>query len=437
MGDSIVGGAETNDVSVPYANLLHAVAQTALGTAQYGTGPIQIARGIDMCWKLPDSAGMEPIYRICIFGDESRFSDQIRTCLTNQLAEFDLKVGQEVDLLFGSDESTGRPENLATVGVFFGASPKPKYQSPSAIQDHHPVIPVVSQLVQCSKELPEEVSAFNAIANDGASSDTAIASSILECLGLMPSRRRVFLSYRRTEAREVALQLFDELSARQFDVFLDTHEVRPGAVFQDVLWHQLCDSDVMLMLDTETYFESRWTVEEFGKANLKKAAILRVGFPEVERDKNLSVTESIDLNADGFDDDGLINPANVDRIADGVERLRSKSVAVRQANLIGSYRTAVTQLDGKMEKPGPLRRLLTTFPTGQEITVYPAVGVPTSDLVNKIANDAVSGEFAVLYDSAGVLESWQDHLEWLGFRVENFRWIRAEASAFALKEFAQ
>lgn len=403
----------------------------------YGTGPVQTADGIDMHRKLYNSTDMEPIYRICIFGDESRFSHRIQTCLSEQLAEFDLKIGHEVDLYLGPDDNIGQPENLATVGVFFGASPIPKYQSPSAIQVHHPIIPVVSQLAQCSKELPEEVSAFNAIANDGANSDTSIASSILECLGLMPSRRRVFLSYRRTEARDVALQLFDELSARQFDVFLDTHEVRPGAIFQDVLWHQLCDADVMLMLDTDTYFESRWTVEEFGKANLKKAAILRVGFPDVVRDKNLSVTESIDLGSNGFDSNGMINPVNVDRIADGVERLRSKSVAVRQANLIGSYRKAVTRLNGKVEKPGPLRRLLTTFPTGHEITVYPAVGVPTSDLVNKIANDSGSGEFAVLYDSAGVLKSWQDHLEWLGYRVENFRWIKAEASAFELKEFAQ
>jgi len=380
---------------------------------------------------------MKPIYRICIFGDATRFVAAIRSSLIEQLSDFDLKVGQEVELQISPTNPAAVSEILATVGIYFGNDPITPYLKPEAIQSHHPIIPIVSHLNRCGAELPREVSEFNAMESEGEGKSVAIASSILECLGLMPSRRRVFLSYRRTESRNIALQLFDELSSRQFDVFLDTHEVRPGAIFQDVLWHHLCDADVLLMLDTETYFESRWTVEEFGKANLKKAAILRIGFPNVVRDKNLSVTDSIDLEKIDFDEHGLINAANLDTIADGVERLRSKSIAVRQANLIGSYRTAVSQLNGTVEKPGPLRRLVTTFPSGKRLTVYPAVGVPTSDLVNKIANDADKNEFAVLYDSAGVLASWQEHLEWLGYRVEQFRWLRAEASALELREFAK
>jgi len=41
----------------------------------------------------------------------------------------------------------------------------------------------------------------------------------------LPAQRRVFVSYRRNESRDAAVQLFEELSARQFDVFLDTHSV--------------------------------------------------------------------------------------------------------------------------------------------------------------------------------------------------------------------
>ena len=77
-----------------------------------------------------------------------------------------------------------------------------------------------------------------------------LASAILECVGLMRRQRRVFLSYRSVESRAAALQLHDLLTARGFDVFLDTHVIRPGDPFQDVLWHRLCDSDVLIMLDT-------------------------------------------------------------------------------------------------------------------------------------------------------------------------------------------
>ena len=377
---------------------------------------------------------MEPIYRIILLGSESHFSGDIRQSVEDQLKEFDLSIGDEVELIRNSDQVDQR-NHVATVVLFFGDDPSPPYSLPSHIQPHHPVIPIVSSLDRCSLELPCQISHWNAMGRAGQSAPNAIASAVLECLGLMPARRRLFLSYRRVESRDVALQLFDELSARQFDVFLDTHEVRPGAVFQDVLWHSLCECDVMVMLDTAQYFASRWTREEFGKANLKKAAILRVGWPDVSRDENLSVTESSDLNASDFDVDGRLLAASIERISDAVERLRSKSISVRQANLVGSLRAAVDQMNGRVDEPGPMRRVVASFPGGKSLTVYPTVGVPTSEVLNKIADDAEGKDYALLYDHAGVLGRWLEHLDWLGGGLDGFRWIRSAAVADALTDF--
>src|SRR5262249_25131364 len=58
----------------------------------------------------------------------------------------------------------------------------------------------------------------------------------------------------------------NSMSARHFDVFLDTHSVSVAADFQAALWHRLCDSDVLVMLDTPDYFASRWTTAEWGRA---------------------------------------------------------------------------------------------------------------------------------------------------------------------------
>ena len=65
--------------------------------------------------------------------------------------------------------------------------------------------------------------------------------------------------------------------------------------------------------------------------------------------------------------------------------------------------------------------------------MYPVVGVPTSEVVNRIVLDAEEHECALLYDNIGILQSWQEHLEWLGERVDRFHWIKAEASYQALK----
>src|SRR3546814_3711382 len=99
---------------------------------------------------------------------------------------------------------------------------------------------------------------------------------MLECVGLLRRQRRVFVSYRRVESRAAALQLPDLLASRGFDVFLDTHDIRPGEPFQDVLWHRLVDSGVSVMLDTPTYFDSRWSRKEIGRASAEEIQGLRV-----------------------------------------------------------------------------------------------------------------------------------------------------------------
>ena len=366
-------------------------------------------------------------YQICVFGQVGNFKYELNAALSDQLAEFALNIGKEVELALPGDATT-EDATVATVGLFFGDDPKPAYDRPNALSDYDPVIPVVSSLQRCSDELPDEACRFNAMAWSKPNAANQIASGVLECLGLVPARRRIFLSYRRTESRNVALQLFDELSQRQFDVFLDTHEIRSGAVFQDVLWHHLSDCDVMLMLDTASYFQSRWTTEEFGRAILKKASILRVGYPGVVRDKNLSVTDTLDLADTDFTSDGTMTSFAIDRLADGVERLRSKSVAVRQSCLVGSFRSAVEQLSGKLAEPGQMRRVQASFSSGRTLQVYPIVGVPTSDIVNKIVDDASGDECALLYDHVGILQSWQAHLEWLGERIDRFHWIRSDSA---------
>ena len=60
----------------------------------------------------------------------------------------------------------------------------------------------------------------------------------------------VYLSYKRVDSAAAVLQLHEALGSFGFDVFLDTFDVRPGEDFQAILWHRLCDSDVMIIPDT-------------------------------------------------------------------------------------------------------------------------------------------------------------------------------------------
>lgn len=377
---------------------------------------------------------MTPFYRICAFGNTAGFTDEIRNALSSSLSDFGLGLDAEVELIVGS-ESRRLDPTVSSMGLFFGGDPVPRYERPTELGHYDPVIPIVSGISSVGLELPIEVSGYNAMACTEGGAPDKIAGAVLECLGIVPSRRRVFLSYRRCESQHIALQLFDELSREQFEVFLDTHEIRPGAVFQDILHHHLSDCDVLVMLDTATYFESRWTTEEFASATTKKAAIFRVGFPRVARTDAIQVTDELSLDSHHFASDGKLSDATLANISDSLERLRSKSVATRQAILLGSFRAALLAANGTMTEPGRYRRTIASFPCGRNLVVYPAVGVPTSEQLNRIVDDSGEDECAVLYDRVGVLETWQTHLDWLGARVDSFRWIKADEAATSISEF--
>src|SRR3546814_16006263 len=79
---------------------------------------------------------------------------------------------------------------------------------------------------------------------------TELASTMLECVGLLRRQRRVFVSYRRVESRAAAFQLQDLLASRGIDVFLDTQDLWPGDPFPTVLLNRIGASGVLVFVDT-------------------------------------------------------------------------------------------------------------------------------------------------------------------------------------------
>jgi hypothetical protein len=385
---------------------------------------------LDIREPLGDAEMTKANYRIALFGvGGAKLPEEVESELARIAAEFDLKFGDEIELVDGTKVSNAP---IATVALFIGGTPVPTFASAWVLRAGIPLIPLVSELKNFSSEVPIELRHLNGMPIIGKGAATAIATAVMESLRLLPQQRRVFLSYVRTEATVAALQIFSDLEARQFRAFVDTHGVRPGAKFQEELWHQLCDCDVMVMLDTQGYFGRQWTREEFGKANLKKAAILRVAFPGVSPDPNLSISDTVSLVASDLDADGRLSPDALDRVGDKIEGLRSRSVAVRNASILGNLRIAVMGIGGKFLSPGALRRVEIELPRGKRIYAYPAVGVPSATVLNEIADHAESKPAAIVYDRLGIREEWVKHLRWLGDHVPEVRWIQALDAAWDL-----
>ncbi len=111
-----------------------------------------------------------------------------------------------------------------------------------------------------------------------------VALTILARAGVTTLDRRAFISYRRTDASPLADQLFDALTERNFDVFLDRVSVEPGVDFQKSLFEHLSDKSMVIVLNSEDFPNSDWTMDEILFARARRLTLLILQLPSIEKD---------------------------------------------------------------------------------------------------------------------------------------------------------
>lgn len=379
------------------------------------------------------------LYELAILGSPTGVERETLTeTLRGMVEDFGLTLGTDVLVHDGATVS-GRDKRAAFAAAFFGAPNMADLEAArELVRASAPVIPSVAADGDFGGQVPDFLQPSNGLkrrADDAAMAE--LAAALLECIGLLRRQRRVFVSYRRVESRAAALQLHDLLSARGFDVFLDTHDIRPGDPFQDVLWHRLVDSDVMVMLDTPGYFDSRWTRQEIGRARAKDIQVLRVIWPEHVPSKLTDMAETVYLDpAELAGADGPIVDAVAEAIVLRVERLRSRSIAARYLSITGKLRADVEKIGAAVEGIGAHRAIAVRLLGDRKIWAYPIVGVPTAEVLNDVAEKARradQGEVPVLvYDHVGIRDAWSAHLQWLDEQIRAVRTIKVSEAGWAL-----
>ena len=378
---------------------------------------------------------MSHLYQIIVLGSPTDdLILQLQDHLSGFLASFGLKMGDEVGWIVNPN-TIDSSQRIATVALYIGTPSAVSTHLKELLSNSVPILPVVSNLTRVKEEIPEIIQRLNCLS----AKDTGverIASALLECIGLLPRQRRVFLSYRRDEARETALQLFDALSGRLFDVFLDTHRIGPSEDFQSSLWHRLCDSDVLLMLDTPSYFESRWTSAEFGRALAKEISVLSIGWPGTTLVPRASTASRLELAEPDVDAaSGRLSENAIEQICIQLERVRSESLAVRSLNLLSKIRVAVEKISGAFLGIGIHMSALIELPDGRELTIFPSVGVPTANTLYEAFQNCPGNPFAVTFDPVGFDERWLHHLNWLEEQIPPARWIKSHEASWCLADW--
>lgn len=286
------------------------------------------------------------------------------------------------------------------------------------------VLPIVQgSLDDFNQCVPKIISTYNGLAvseQDKGVKVEKIANNILEAFSLLRKNRRVFISYKRDESTSVAIQLYESLERSGFDVFLDTHNIRPSEPFQDELWHRMADSDVVVLLNTSNFLGSMWTTQELATANKLLLGMVVVSWPEhsIKNHKDAEISFPIQLKASDFNNENeRLNNNIVDQIIKNVESIRARTLAARRDNLISNFMKMAKvkgcnpQLDSY--------KIISMTKNNEEIVLVPAVGIPNS--LNYESSSVFIEEIRkkkyehiyILFDETCIRDYWLNHLKWL------------------------
>lgn len=292
------------------------------------------------------------------------------------------------------------------------------------LKDATLILPIVTDLKQFDKQIPEILRGINGFELSPNLGIEKLISSILEGLSLLRLSRRIFISYKRDESSLVAIQLFEKLERAGFDVFLDTHCIRPGELFQDELWHRMADTDVIVLLNTPGFLNSNWTTQELAKANSMSIGILQLIWPEhkLEREAELSLPFQLEISDFGNNTyenlQSYLTDSACDKIIELTESLRARSLASRQDNIVSEFISSADKMGHKVDLQSEKFMTLKNS-KNEQVVVIPTVGVPqaftynqSEELIFQIKTKDVTNAY-ILYDHRNIREKWITHLSWL------------------------
>lgn len=385
---------------------------------------------------------METKYQLILLGNYCPYINLILDSLNLHFSE----LGISNDFIITINEynfSYKYKANAPTFCVYFGGITNSLNNSSILdilISDAVFIIPVVSDLSKFKDLTPENIHKINGFELSSESKVESLVSLILEGLGLLRITRRLFISYKRAESSSVALQLYEQLEKNGFDVFLDTHSIRPGESFQDELWHRLADTDIVLLLNTPGFLTSEWTKEELAKANAMQIGILQLIWPNHTMEDTSALSIPLKLNDHSFVNRKFIGSKSylidevINEIVKQSEFLRARSLAARQDNLITEFMKAAAK-NGNCAILQPQKLIKLSTKKGQDIIVIPTVGVPQSFSYNK-SEDRINSlklpnmtEIWLLFDHINIRDNWLKHLDWLDkhLPIKSLRIINAES----------
>lgn len=367
-------------------------------------------------------------YQLILLGDNVELFDKLRLEISKRFDE--LKLIQDLLKIITkeniSEYSGAEPAYVIYAGHKDNLDAETSDILAKQKLDGNIILPVFEN--DFAKEMPDFLHNLNGLRYNN--NNAKISNLVLEGFELLRKSRKIFISYKRTESSNIAIQLYEALEASNFDVFLDTHSVDKGEEFQEELWHRMTDSDVIVMLNTTGFLKSEWCEKELEKAHLKRIGIVHLLWPDCDFEKFAHLAYSMKLKSDDFDKPlfadltkGRLKEPIVKEVINLVEVARARNLASRQDSLITDF--TQSGYNHRIELNLQFSRYITQeLASGKRIVYIPTVGVPQSincqnsqRLIQRIERKEIDS-IHLIYDDLSIRDYWLNHLDWLNKRLE-------------------
>ena len=357
----------------------------------------------------------------------------------------DLGLNPKTDVSFHDETNMNKlNKKFPAVGAYFGGTATEQTITDAVkqmVNDKHFLLPIVADLEKYKNLVPTELWPINGMvlpANDPGLNK--IAMRLLEEMHLVRNKRGAFISYVRKESKALALQLYQALDERQYDVFLDTHSIEPGKPFQNYLWDRMADVDLIILIDTPGAYKSKWVQEEIRTANRMGFGILQLVWPGHKPTQEINFGEIEQLQCSDFekippgkipDKESSLESNSLDKVMARIEAVRARSISARRTRIVDEL-TRETRAQGINLHLQPTSHLVLQNKKGESIAVFPSIGHPCCEMVQAcektLADDPnfKTQRDMILYDADGMLDRRRKHLSWLNRKIPSLQTVSTE-----------
>lgn len=330
---------------------------------------------------------MKNYYQLIFLGNTNhRLISKVKDDFFSKVSE--LGVSSDFFKIFDRVNFDEYTDANPTFCIYFGQNPSSSFLDEKKVEilvkDATLLLPVIDEdLSEFNRLVPEVIQKYNGLSLFGLPHDLAIEkilSNALEAFNLLKTKRRAFVSYKRSDSSGVAIQLYEYLEQHNFDVFLDTHSIRKSESFQDELLQRMIDSDVVVLLSTENYLESEWTQKELSEANLASIGLVQIVWPEYTVIQGAQLSEVFKLEASDFINhdfrnvNAKLNEDSLLKIVQFTEALRARTLASRQDKLISTFMHYAEK--SNVTATLSSHKFIELEKGGEKSIVVPAIGMP-------------------------------------------------------------